>query len=74
MEVPPSGSNTLLVSHMHGAQDRREWVELELAEIIVYHPNGKTHTEPVARIRLETWDALQRLALQSAGNIPKASP
>jgi phosphohistidine phosphatase SixA len=60
MEMPPPGSNTLLVSHMHGAQDRREWVELELAEIIVYRPNGKTLTAPVARIRLETWEELQR--------------
>lgn len=62
MEVPAAGTNTIMVSHVHGSRNKDEWMHLELAEIIVYHPNGSTPTAPVARIRVEAWDELVKLA------------
>ncbi|MBL8513393.1 MAG: hypothetical protein JNJ55_05325 [Betaproteobacteria bacterium] len=58
---PKPGSNTILVSHIHGGNDRADWMHLELMETIVYAPNeGKPI--PVARIRREAWAALIALA------------
>ena len=59
-ELPPAGSNTLLVSHLHGSPDKAEWMHLELAEIIVFRPDG-SHALPVARVRVEGWQELESL-------------
>ena len=61
-EVPPRGTNTLLVSHVHGSLKKEEWMHLDLAEIIVYRPDGKGGTTPVARVRVEGWGELIRFA------------
>ncbi len=52
IEMPPRGTNTLLVLHVHGSKNKAEWMHLELAEIIVYRPDRKGETKPMARIRL----------------------
>ena len=39
-QLPPRGTNTVLVSHLHGSIKREAWMHLELAEIIVYRPDG----------------------------------
>ena len=57
-EAPPRGTNTLLVSHVHGSLKKEEWMHLEIAEIIVYRPDGKGGTTPVARVRVEGWAEL----------------
>ena len=57
-EMPARGTNTLLVSHVHGSKNKAEWMHLEIAEIIVYRPDGKGATTPVARIRIERWTEL----------------
>lgn len=56
--LPPSASNSILVSHVHGGRAKAGWIQLEIAEIIVYRPDGQGGTVPVARIRLEDWDRL----------------
>ena len=64
----PRTSNTILDSHVHGSRKKSEWMHLELAEITVYRPNGATTTAPpgpIARIRVETWQALLRAAGRS---------
>ena len=61
-EPPPPGTNTLLVSHVHGSKNKSEWMHLEIAEIIVYRPDGKGGSSPVARVRLEGWGELIRIA------------
>lgn len=61
-EVPPRGTNTLLVSHVHGSKNKAEWMHLEIAEIIVYRPDGKGSTMPVARVRVEKWKELVTIA------------
>ena len=58
--IPAVGTNTLLVSHVHGSKDKSEWINLELAEIIVFRPDGKSAL-PVARIRDEAWPGLVQL-------------
>jgi hypothetical protein len=60
--VPPAGGNALLISHIHGSKDKSEWMHLELAEIIVYRPDGKGATKPVARVRVEGWEELKKVA------------
>ena len=59
-EAPPRGTNSLLVSHVHGSLKKAEWMHLEIAEIIVYRPDGKGSTMPVARVRVEGWEELVR--------------
>lgn len=61
-EVPREGTNTILISHVHGSRKKSEWLHLELAEIIVFKPDGKGGSEPVARIRVERWAELMQLA------------
>jgi phosphohistidine phosphatase SixA len=61
-ELPRAGTNTLLVSHVHGSQKKSEWLHLELAEIIVFRPDGKGAAEPVARIRVADWAKLAQEA------------
>ena len=58
-QPPRPGTNTMLVSHGHGSPDVSERVFYELCEIIVYRPDGKGGSEPVARIKPEDWDALR---------------
>ena len=65
-ESPPPGTNTLLVSHVHGSTKKEEWMHLEIAEIIVYRPDGKGAATPVARVRLEGWGELVRAVGEAA--------
>lgn len=60
-EPPPPGTNTLLVSHVHGSKKKSEWMHLEIAEIIVYRPSGNGAATPVARVRIEGWGELQKV-------------
>ena len=66
IETPPSGTNMLLVSHVHGSANKAEWMHLEIAEIIVYRPDGQGATTPVARVRAEEWTELLRVAAETA--------
>ncbi|MEO8384920.1 MAG: hypothetical protein ABI583_06750 [Betaproteobacteria bacterium] len=63
-EAPPAGTNTILVSHLHGSRNKDEWVHLELGEIIVFRPVVGARAEPVARIRVAKWP---RLLVEMAG-------
>lgn len=67
IETPPGGTNMLLVSHVHGSTNQAEWMQLEIAEIIVYRPDGKGATTPVARVRVEGWAELLRVAAETVG-------
>ena len=60
-QMPPPGSNTLMASHGQASSRQEEKLHLDLAEIVVYRPDGRGGTEPVARIKLEDWDALAAL-------------
>lgn len=62
-QMPPEGTNTVLVSHMHGAPRREEWIHIALCEIAVYRPDGKGGVEAVARIPAEAWQELIRSAV-----------
>lgn len=59
--APKAGTNTILISHVHGGKVRAEWMHLELMETIVHAPNGGKPI-PVARIRHEAWAALMAVA------------
>ena len=63
-EIPVAGTNTLLVSHMHGSIKKEEWIHLEMAELIVYRPNAKVQmeapAEAVARIPVAAGLALRK--------------
>jgi phosphohistidine phosphatase SixA len=61
-ELPKPNTNTILVSHTHGSRKKSEWMHLETAEVIVYRPDGKGASTPVARIRVEDWAPLLKLA------------
>ena len=65
-EKPAAETNTVLVSHLHGSANKEEWLQLEMAEIIVFRPDGNGHTEPVARIRAAGWSALREAAVNNA--------
>lgn len=67
IEVPPSGTNMLLVAHVHGSLTKSDWMQLEIAEIIVYRPDGKGTTTPIARVRIEEWADLLRGAAETSG-------
>ena len=67
IEVPPSGTNMLLVAHVHGSPNKSDWMQLEIAEIIVYRPDGKGTTTPIARVRIEEWADLLRGAAETSG-------
>ena len=64
-ETPLAGTNTVLVSHLHGSRKKEEWLHLGMAEIIVFRPEGNTHAEPVARVTVAGWTAL-KMALAPA--------
>lgn len=59
-QVPPAGSNTLLVSHGHSSADVLERMQLDLLEIVVFHPEGDGKSTVVARIRTQDWETLPR--------------
>jgi hypothetical protein len=63
-EAPPAGTNTILVSHLHGSRNRDEWLHLELGEIIVFRPVSGAHAEAVARVPVAKWP---RLILEMTG-------
>ena len=58
--MPSRGTNTLLVSHLHGSRDKAEWVHLEMGEVIVYRPDGGAVPVAVARIPLTGWAVLKQ--------------
>ncbi len=62
-EAPLAGTNTLLVSHLHGSRNKDEWIHLGLGEIIVFRPVAGARAEPVARIAVVKW---QRLRVEMA--------
>ena len=66
-EIPPYGTNTVLVSHLHGARNKDEWLHLQMGEIIVFRPEASPRAEPVARIPLAGWVALKKA--MSAGAV-----
>ena len=66
-EIPATGTNTVLVSHLHGSIKKEEWLHLEMAEVIVFRPDGIARAEAVARIRVAGW-----LALRKAMTVPAA--
>jgi len=47
-QSPPTGKNTLLVSHS----------QVGIAEVLVYRPDGAGGAEPLARVKVEDWEAL----------------
>ena len=59
-KAPQPGTNSILVSHVHGGRNKADRIQLEIAEVIVYRPDGKGGAQPLARIRLEAWEDLAR--------------
>ena len=59
--MPAAGTNTLLVSHLHGSRKKEEWLHLEMGEIIVFKPDSNAPAVPIARVRVAEWMALKRL-------------
>lgn len=59
-EMPPKGANRVLVSHTHdsAAPQKRIMGSIQEAEIVVYEPDGKGASEPVARIPVTEWGNL----------------
>ena len=62
-EMPAKGTNRLLVSHTHGSPKTEERImgSLQEAEIVVYQPDNKGGSEPIARIPVTEWDNLIKL-------------
>jgi broad specificity phosphatase PhoE len=58
-EHPPPGTNTLLVSHVQGAEDPAERIQVDFAEVVVFRPEEGGRAVPVARVRLGEWQALE---------------
>ncbi len=63
-EMPPKGSNNMIVSHTHGSPRTEERIMggIQEAEVVVYRPDGKGNAEPVARITVPEWETLIKLA------------
>ena len=59
-ETPAKGTNNLLVSHTHGSPrvEERIMSGLQEAEIVVYQPDGRGGSQPVARIPVPEWEVL----------------
>lgn len=59
-ENPARGVNNLLISHTHGSPrvEERIMSGIQEAEIVVYQPDGKGGSEPVARIPVPEWENL----------------
>ena len=64
-EQPTKGTNRVLISHTHGSPKTEERImgSLQEAEIVVFQPDTKGGTEPVARIPLGEWDNLIKTAV-----------
>ena len=58
-ETPKPGTNTLLVAHVQSAEKPADRLLLELAEVIVFKPDGQGGFEAVARVRPEGWSSLE---------------
>ena len=58
-ESPKPGTNTLLVSHIQGAEQPGDRMQFQLAEVIVFRPDGRGGSTPVARVRAEEWSSLE---------------
>ena len=63
-EMPPKGMNNMLISHTHGSPRPEERIMggIQEAEVVVYRPDGKGGSEPVARIPVPEWANLVSLA------------
>lgn len=59
-ELPPAGTNTVLVSHLHGSRNKDEWLHLEMGEIIIFRPEASPRAEAVARIQVADWMTLKK--------------
>ena len=59
----PRGTNVLMVSHTHGSQRNEERImgQIQESEIVVFQPDGKGGSEPIARIAPAEWDNLATL-------------
>ncbi len=59
-ESTPKGANRLLVSHTHGSPRIEERIMggIQEAEIVVYEPDGRGGSAPVARIPPTDWEPL----------------
>ena len=59
-EMPPKGTNRILISHTHGSPKPEERImgAIQEAEIVVYQPDQKGAAEPIARIPLAEWENL----------------
>jgi broad specificity phosphatase PhoE len=62
-QIPARGTNRLLVSHTHGSPKPEERImgSIQEAEIVVYQPDSKGGSEPIARIPVAEWDNLVKL-------------
>jgi hypothetical protein len=65
-EMPPPGTNVILVSHLHGSLNNDEWLHLQMGEIIVFRPTTNARAIAVARVPVAGWMGL-RNALADAG-------
>ena len=62
-EIPQRGSNRILISHTHGSPKSEERImgAMQEAEIVVFQPDGKGGSEPLARVPLVEWDNLIKI-------------
>ena len=59
---PPTGTNILLVSHMHAGNRVEQSIYLDFGEVIVFRPDRKGGSDAVARIRPQDWEDLRKTA------------
>ena len=61
--MPAKGMNNVLVSHTHGSPRNEERIMggLQEGEIVVYKPDGKGGSEPIARVPVTDWEMLAKL-------------
>ena len=60
--VPRIGTNVILVSHVFTVGPKARWISPEIAETIVYRPDGIGGATPVARIGVDAWVELSERA------------
>ena len=62
-EMPAKGMNNVLVSHTHGSPRNEERIMggVQEGEIVVYKPDGKGGSEPIARVPVTDWEMLAKL-------------
>jgi len=58
MTLPPTGKNSLLVSHVHEAPVKEDRILIELAEVVVYRPRPGQRALAIARIPVAAWSTL----------------